>query len=103
MKNNFEAESAKTKAASKNEENARQLVRKQVADMKEEVKNVKMDNSSTVVNEASSEVPLGSGTFARLPLLTAKWTDPWVPRKSAFKESHLYITLKTFKEFQTTK
>ena len=93
-KNNFEAESVKTEAASKNEENARQLVRKQIADMKKEVKNETMGISCTVVNEASSELRHGSGTFARLPLLTAKWTDPLVPRKPAFKKSHLDITLK---------
>ena len=94
MKNNFGAESAKTETVSKNEENARQLVRKQIADMKEEVINVKMGISCAVVNEARSELRHGSGTFARLPLLTAKWFDPRVPRKPAFKESHLDITLK---------
>ena len=41
MKNKFEAESVKSETGSKNEENARQSVQKEIADIKEEVKNVK--------------------------------------------------------------
>ena len=42
MRRNFEVESAKMKAVFKNEENARQLVQKEMAVMKEEIKNVKI-------------------------------------------------------------
>ena len=65
MKNKFEAESVKSETGSKNEENARHSVQKEIADIKEEVKNVKMGNSSTVMNGASIAERLGSGTFAR--------------------------------------
>ena len=51
----------------KNEENARQLVQKVPAVMKDEIKNLQMDSESTVCSEASTGVGLGSGTCARPP------------------------------------
>ena len=54
----------------KNEENAKQMVHKDLAVLKEEMKNLKMGSGSTVCSEASTGVGLGaSGTFARPPAL----------------------------------
>ena len=52
----------------KNEENARQMVQKDLEVLKEETKNLNMGNGSTVCREASTGVGLGtSNTFARPP------------------------------------
>ena len=65
--------------------NARQLVQKEIGDMKDEIKNIEMGSSSTVCSEANTGVWLGSGTFVDLPSMAARWADPWVPRKLEFK------------------
>ena len=52
----------------RNEGNARQLVQKEPAVMKDEIKHLKMGSDSTVCIEASTGVGLGSGTVARPPL-----------------------------------
>ena len=51
----------------KNEENAIQLVQKELAVMKDELRNFKTASGSTVGSEASTGVGMGldSGTFAR--------------------------------------
>ena len=55
----------------KNEDNARQLVQRDPAVMKEEIKNLKIE--STVCTKAKTGVGLGaSGTFARLPALASR-------------------------------
>ena len=53
--------------------------------MKEEIKNLKMGTGSRVCSEASTGVGLGSGTFARRPLLSSWWTETWIPRKMELK------------------
>ena len=69
-----------------NEENERQLIQKETAVIKKDIKNLKMgsSSSSTVNSEACTRVGLGSGTFARPPLAT-RWADTWIPRKLEFK------------------
>ena len=67
------------------EENARQLVEKELAVVKEELKNLKMGNGSTVCSAAGTGVGLGSGTFARPPPLSARWNDIFFPRTMEFK------------------
>ena len=49
--------------------------------MKEEIKNLKMGTGSRVCSEASTGVGLGSGTFARRPLLSSWRTETWIPKK----------------------
>ena len=63
----------------KNEENARQLVQKELAVMKDEIKNLKMGRGST-----GRGVVLVSGTHARPPL-ASRWNDTFIPRKMEFK------------------
>ena len=52
-----------------NNENARQLVQKEISDTNEEIKNIKIGSGSTARSEFSTGAFLGSGTFARPPLL----------------------------------
>ena len=61
----------------KNEEYARQLDQKELAFMKDEIKNLQMDGGNTVCSEAS--------TGMRLPLLTSRWNEILIPRKVEFK------------------
>ena len=71
----------------KNEENARQMVRKDLAVMKEETKNLKMGSGSTVCSEPSTIVgPGASGIFPRPPALASRYNDIFVPRKMEFKD-----------------
>ena len=72
---------------------ARQLVQKEIADMKEEIKNTWMGSSSAVKNEASTGAGLGSGTSGRPPPLSTRWRDPWVPRKLEFNGYALWRLL----------
>ena len=53
--------------------------------MKDEIKDLQMGRSSTVCSEASTGVRLGSGTFARPPPLSSRWTETFIPRKMEFK------------------
>ena len=69
----------------KKEENARQLVQKELMVMKDEIKNLMMGSGSTVCSEASTGMGLGSGTFARPPPLSPRWNDTFIPRKMEFK------------------
>ena len=69
----------------KNEENARQLVQKELADMKDESKNLQMGSDSTVCSEASIGAGLEFGTFARPPPLTSRWNEIFIPRKMEIK------------------
>ena len=65
----------------KNEENARQMVRKDHEVLKEEMKNLKMGSGSTVFSEASTGVGLGSsGTFGR-----ALDSEIFISRKMEFE------------------
>ena len=52
-----------------------ELVQNERAVMKEEIKKLKTGSRSTVGSEASTGVGLGSGTCARSPPLSARWTD----------------------------
>ena len=69
----------------KNEENARQPVQKELAVMKDEMKNLKMGSGSAVCCEASTGMGLGSGTFSRPPPLPSRWNEIFIPRKMEFK------------------
>ena len=62
--------------------------------MKEDIKNIKMGNSSTGSGEGSTRVWLGPGTFPRPPHLSTRWSDPWVPRILEFKVWNPDFTLK---------
>ena len=70
---------------SRTKKNARQLVQKELAVMKDEIKNLKMGSGSIVCSEASAGMGLGSGTFARPPPLTSRWNELFIPRKMEFK------------------
>ena len=65
----------------KNEENASQPVQNEIAAMKEEIKNLNVGSGSTVCSDADARVALGSGTFARPPPPSTRWTEMWIPRK----------------------
>ena len=69
----------------KNEENARQPVQNEIAAMKEEIKNLNVGSGSTVCSDADAWVALGSGTFARPPPPSTRWTEMWFPRQMEFK------------------
>ena len=78
----------------KNEEIARQFVQRDLAVMKEEIKNLMMASLSAVCSEAGTGLRLGaSGTFARPPALA------YIPRKMEFKG---WITDYTRSSFQGT-
>ena len=77
-----------------NEENARQLVEKELAVVREELKNFKIGNGSTVCSAASTGVGLGSGTFARPPPLSARWNDIFIPRRMEFNGWNTDYTLR---------
>ena len=77
--------SAQMEEGFKNEENARKLVRNELAVMKDEIKNLEMGSGGTVSSEASTGVGLGSGTFARPPPLTSRWNEFFVLRKMEFR------------------
>ena len=67
----------------RNEENARQMVRKDLEVLKEKMKNLKMGSGSTVWSEASTGVGLeASGTFARAPppALSSRYNEIFTPR-----------------------
>ena len=74
-----------TEEGFKNEENARQLVQKELAVMKDEIKNLKVGSGSTVWSEASTRARLGSGTYAQPPPLSSRWTETWIPRRIELK------------------
>ena len=65
----------KTEEGFKNEEIARQVIQKELAVEKDELKNVKMGSGSTLCSEASTGIGIGSGTFARPPPLTSRWSE----------------------------
>ena len=69
----------------KNEESARQLVQKEPAVMKDEIKNLKMGSGSTVCSEASTGLGFGPCTFARPPPLASRYHEIFIPRKMKFK------------------
>ena len=70
----------------KNEENARQMVQKDLKVLKEETKNLNIGNGSTVCREASTGVGLGaSGTFARPTALASRYNEIFIPRKMELK------------------
>ena len=70
----------------KNEENARQMVPKDLEVLKEETKNLNMGNGSTVCREASTGVGLGtSNTFARPTALASRYNEIFIPRKMELK------------------
>ena len=84
----------------KNEENARQFVQRDLAVMKEEIKNLKMGSLSAVCSEAGTGLRLGaSGTFARPPALACRYYEILIPRKMEFKG---WITDYTRSSFQGT-
>ena len=56
----------------KNEENARQLVQRELELMKDGIKNLKMGSGGTVCSEASTEMGQGLVLFARPPSLTSR-------------------------------
>ena len=59
---------------------------KNLAALKEEMKNLKMGSGSTVCSEASTGVGLGaSGTLARPPALTSRNNEISIPRKMELK------------------
>ena len=73
-------------AGLKIDENARQLVSRDLDLMKEEIKNLRMESGSTVCSEASTGVGLGaSGTFVRPPALASRYNEIFIPRKMEFK------------------
>ena len=76
MKKFSEAESANMKARFKNEENVGQRIQKEIGDMKEEIKSIKMGSGTTVSREAST----GEG--------------PAIPRKLEFEGWSPDFTLK---------
>ena len=102
-KNLQEKKIVKMEQGFKNEQNATQLLRKEIAQgfkqrrkcetssqnesavMKEEIKNLKMGSGSTVCSDAGTGVGLESGTFARPPPLSSRWAGTWIPRKMEFK------------------
>ena len=72
----------KTEDGFKNEE---KLVQNEIAVMKDEINNLKMGSGSTVCSEASTRVGQESGTFARPPPLSSRWTEIWIPRRKELK------------------
>ena len=58
---------------------------KELAVMKDEIKNLKMGSGSIVYSEGSTGMGLGSGTFAWPPPLTSRWNEIFTPRKMEFK------------------
>ena len=81
----------------KNEESARLLVQRDLAVMKEEIKNLKIGSVSTVCSEASAGVGLGaSGTSARPPALASRYNEIFNPRKMEFKGSVTDYTRSSF-------
>ena len=70
--------------------------------MKEEIKNLKFGTGSRVCSEASTGVGLGSGTFARRPLLSSWRTETWIPRKMETHRGGSQISQRgTFRELLT--
>ena len=61
------------------------FVQKEVAVMKDEIKNLQMGSGSTVGCETSAIVGPGSGTFARPQTPSSRWNDTFIPRKMKFK------------------
>ena len=65
----------------KTQENARQLIEKELFLVKDEFKIVKMGSGNAVC----SEVSIGSGTCARPPPITSRWSEIIIARKMEFK------------------
>ena len=68
-----------------NEECARQNFQKEMAVMKDEIKNLRVGSGSTVCGDASTGIGLGSGTIARPPTLISRWNEMFIPRRMDFK------------------